>query len=96
MPVVTERSGKRLLVGGYVLSRDNTPLYVRSINQKGTLRVVDIFSKKDGALDVSQVRLAETSGVNVFQLGDQEPPQVQQAEYEWQLQIKTNDKRLLN
>ena len=76
MPVVTERSGKRLLVGGYVLSRDNVPLYVRSINNQGKMRVVDIFSKKDATVDLSQVRLAETSGVNIFQLGDQEPIQV--------------------
>lgn len=96
VPVVTERSGKRLLVGRYVLARDNKPCYVRSISSQGKLKIVDIFSKIDQTVDVDQVRLIETAGVNVFQLGDKEPIQVQQAEYEWQLQIKTNDKRLLN
>lgn len=71
------------------------PYYVRSVDNQGTLRVRNIFEKKDLNVHVQDVRLIERSGVNVFEL-DKEPALVKNAEYDWIQTISTKDKRQLN
>lgn len=94
VPSVTERAGKRLLVGRYCLV-NNRPAYVRGLTGGQVVDVIETFSKRERKIDVKDISLLETSGVNVFKL-DQEPDLIRQCQYEWILELKVKEKRMLN
>ena len=83
---ISERSGKRLLVGRYVLYQGK-PAYVRSLDGNETIDIVETISKRDRKAHVQDVSLLETHGVNVFKLGA-EPSIVRASRYEWTMVLK--------
>ena len=83
---ISERSGKRLLVGRYVLYQGK-PAYVRSLDGNETIDIVETISKRDRKAHVQDVSLLETHGVNVFKLGA-EPSIVRASRYDWTMVLK--------
>ena len=83
---ISERSGKRLLVGRYVLYQGK-PAYVRSLDGNETIDIVETISKRERKVHVQNVSLLETHGVNVFKL-DAEPSIVRASRYDWTIVLK--------
>lgn len=65
----TEKFGKKLLVGRYVLYNHKVA-YVRAVHSNGTVDIVETQAKKDRTIPVNHphLQLIENFGVNIFKL----------------------------
>jgi hypothetical protein len=91
---MTERQGRRLLIGRYVLFQGKVA-YVKNLLGNGLIEIVEIVSKKDRTIHWKNVTLIETHGVSVFKL-DKEPLIVSKSRYDWIIDLKVSDKKMLN
>lgn len=91
---MSEAYGKRLLVGRYVLYQGR-PCYVRSVRANGMLEIIETISKIERKVNIQNISLIEKYGVNVFKLGF-EPQMIQKSNYDWIIDLKVYDKRILN
>lgn len=91
---VSEPYGHRLLVGRYVLYQGR-PAYVRCARANGMLEIIETISKIERKVTIQNVSCIERYGVNVFKLGN-EPQVVQKSKFDWIIDLKVSDKRILN
>mmetsp|Transcript_5079 Transcript_5079/g.7691 ORF Transcript_5079/g.7691 Transcript_5079/m.7691 type:complete len:154 (+) Transcript_5079:1740-2201(+) len=90
----TELMGKKLLVGRYVLYSSKV-CYVKNLSADGGIELVEVISKKERRVTCQAVDLIEDYGVSVFSF-DREPELLKTSVFDWIIEMKVTDKRLLN
>ena len=68
---------------------------MKSLSANKQVQIIDILSRNETTVPVSELTLIESSGVNVFDLNS-EPEFVQSSTYAWILNMRVHDKTLVN
>lgn len=89
---VTERSGKRLLVGRYCIYDKNRLCYVKKIKGDGTVDIIETITRSEHKVHYSEISMMETQGVNVFVLG-KEPKIIKNSTFKFTINLKFNVKK---